>query len=263
MNIIRLFATAAMLALFCAIAPAMAGQWTVKRVTLPAAYTTDGANWHTVTRDMAVPSAAWINTGVGGRVLLRRGDDSMLIDANSLVAAIEKGTDRRPVTDVRQKFGGVTVDVEPRGYDQMTVSTPFLAAVVKGTKFTVKSSATRSALSVRRGLVEVANPLSGARAQVGAGGTATINAAASAEIALSGTNTTTLTPVVPGKGNAFGLTKDKTNNAGGNGNGNGNSGGNGNAGGNGNGNAGGNGNGNSGGNGNGNAGGNGNGNSGD
>lgn len=202
MGVIRFFAATLVLALFCAVAPATAGQWTVKRVSAPAVYTVDGKTWNKVVRGMEMPKVAWINTGGGGRVLLLRDKDTMLVNSRSLVAVIEKGSNRRPVTDLRQRSGSVTVDVTPRNYDQMTVSTPYMAAVVKGTKFTVSSARGKSALQVQRGLVEVRNLKSGARARVGAGGKAEITAAASASISLTGTNTTALTAATA-NGNAY------------------------------------------------------------
>lgn len=272
------------LAISCVFGAAAAEDWTVQRVNQPAQYTEDGKTWQAVTAGATVPNAAWINTGRGGRVVLRRGSDSMLVKGYSLVATAENGTDTRPVTTLHHKFGEITVDVRKRDYDQMTVKTPFMAAVVKGTKFTVKGSKRGSTLRVARGLVEVANIRSGHKAYVGAGGTADI-AATDNSVGLSGSNTSMLTSsTTPGNsgssntggngksnsnagGNGKGNSGSGNNNAGGNGKGNSGS-GNSNAGGNGNGNsgsgnsnAGGNGNGNSG-SGNNNAGGNGNGNSG-
>lgn len=266
----HLFRTALLFAALFAAGTAFAADWTVKQVRQPASYSTDGRNWTPVTRGIAVPNAAWVNTGKHGRVLLRRGRDSMLINAGTLIAAAENGTDARPVTTLHQKFGTVTVDVRKRNYDQMTVKTPFMAAVVKGTKFTVNGNKRGSTLSVARGLVEVANLKSGQKAFIGAGGRADI-ASTGASVRLSGSNTSMVTSSTASTAasNSAGSTGAANsgnanagpgnNNAGGNGNGNS---GNSNAGGNGNGNsgnsnAGGNGNGNSG---NSNAGGNGNGN---
>lgn len=259
MRYLNILALAISLAMATTVGSALADGWHVDRVTLPAVYTTDGKTWVPVTKDMSVPNASWINTGDHGRVALSRGTDTMFIGAYSLVATVERGSDARPVSDVRQPFGTVTIDLKKRGYDQMKVTTPYMAAIVKGTQFTVTARRQNSTLGVDRGLVEVTDRLTGAVAAVGIGGLAEVDAAKSS-FSLNGTNTSmtaTATAQSKAKGNAYGLSKSKTSSAGkskgkgaSNGKGSGNS--NGNSGGNGNGNSGGTGNGNSGGNGNGN-----------
>jgi hypothetical protein len=259
MRYLNILALAISFAMATTVSAAFADGWQVDRVTLPAVYTTDGKTWTPVRQGMNVPNASWINTGDHGRVALSRGTDTMFIGAYSLVATVERGTDAKPVSDVRQPFGAVTIDLKKRGYDQMKVTTPYMAAIVKGTQFTVTARRQRSTLGVNRGLVEVTDRLSGAVAAVGKGGKAEVDAVKSS-FSLNGTNTSmtaTATARSKAKGNAYGLSKSKTSSVGksnGKGASNGNS--NGNSGGNGNGNSGGNGNGNSGGNGNGNGNGN-------
>lgn len=263
MRLVKLIAATAFFAVIFAFGPASAAEWTVNRVSQPAKYTNDGKTWHLIKRGTTIPNSSWINTGRGGRVALQRGDDTMMITGYTLIAAVERGTDARPKTTLIQRYGKITVDVEKRGYDQMTVKTPFMAAVVKGTKFTVTGTKHGSDIRVARGLVEVANIKSGQKAYVGAGGKAEIGAS-DQSIEISGSNTEMLTSSIAGsKNNAAegagsnGAAKSGNvnagpgaNNAGGNGNGNSGS-GNSNAGGNGNGNSG-SGNSNAGGNGNGN-----------
>lgn len=269
MRFLQIFLATLFAALLCAIGAAGADDWTVNRVSPPAMFSTDGKGWTPLTRGMDVPNSAWINTGPTGRVALRRGVDTMLIGAYSLVAVVERGSTARPNTTLHERFGDVTVDLQKRNHDQMTVKTPFMAAVVKGTKFTVSSNRRSAKLSVARGLVEVSDARGGQTARVGAGGMAQLSGARGA-LALSGSNTS-MVDAAPtsayGKGSTDTGTKGQSGNAGGSGNGNSgtnaNSGtGNSNAGGNGNGNSG---SSNAGGNGNGssghsNAGGNGNGN---
>ena len=248
---------------------AAAGEWTVQRVTQPAQFSNDGKNWTPLERGATVDNAAWIYTGRHGRLRLRRGPDTMMVGAESLLRINERGSATRPSTAIEQRFGTMTAAVRKRGYDQMTVKTPFMAAVVKGTRFTVIADEDGATLSVARGLVEVSNSRSGQRAHIGAGGSAAIGSG-QGTLQLSGSNTSVVTAsVTPGNGQAVGVVNGNgkalglsNGNSGGNGNGNSGGNGNGNSGGNGNGNSGGNGNGNSGGNGNGNSGGNGNGNSG-
>jgi len=189
MRFIRLLATIAILSIVLGSGAAKAADWIVERATMPAQFSTDGKNWTPLATGMSVPNGAWINTGRGGRAFMRRGRDTLLVNAQTLINSRERGTDSRPVTTITQQFGEIRVDVQKRGYDQMTVRTPYMAAVVKGTRFSVYSRQKRSSVRVARGLVEVTDPDTGARAQVGAGGKAEINAVTETSINLSGANT--------------------------------------------------------------------------
>lgn len=200
MRLVKMIAATAFFAVIFAFGPASAADWTVNRVSQPAKYTADGKTWHLIKRGTTIPNASWINTGRGGRVALQRGGDTMMITGYSLIAPVERGTDARPKTTLIQRYGKMTVDVEKRGYDQMTVKTPFMAAVVKGTKFTVTGTKLASDIRVARGLVEVANVKSGHKAYVGAGGKAEIGED-DQSIEISGRNTEMLTSSIAGSKN--------------------------------------------------------------
>ena len=51
--------------------------------------------------------------------------------------------------------GSLVIDVDKRAHPHFSVETPFLAAVVKGTKFGVNVGANSASVEVERGLVEV------------------------------------------------------------------------------------------------------------
>ena len=146
-----------MLVLCAAILPAgaaFAADWTVQRVTRNAQVSLDGRTWSPLARGTDVPNKAWIHTDRNGKLLLGRGRDRMWVDGDTLVRVTENGTDAKPRTAIEHRFGEIIVDVQKRGYDQMNVKTPFMAAVVKGTKFTVTGTELASSLRVARGLVE-------------------------------------------------------------------------------------------------------------
>ncbi|MDQ0419711.1 hypothetical protein J2045_000724 [Peteryoungia aggregata LMG 23059] len=268
--------------------------WVAVRATIQVTYTLDKTTWIPLRKGMSVPNKAWISTGPRGRLQLVRGSESIAFQPNTLAAIITRGGGATRKTEVVQQVGEISLEIEKRQQPHTTVQTPFLAAVVKGTRFTVEVGAGNAAVAVDRGLVQVTSFESGERSDLGAGQGARVDGSGMTVAGLGAkpriTRVAPSKPRVPatmtGKPAATsqvtsastetpqsetGAEKSKSSsnsNAGGNGtgsdNGNGNSGGNGNgnAGGNGNGNAGGNGNGNAGGNGNGNAGGNGNGNAG-
>jgi hypothetical protein len=183
------------------------------------------------------------------------------------------------MTTVMQAYGTVTVEAERRNIQHFSIQTPYLAAIVKGTRFTVVSDETQSNVAVSRGLVQVQDYEHDRATDISPGQTATVGQDIALEVTGSGPLAPTVTldgvlvAAVPDSQDVSGDATDRQGNGQvGSDNANGGNHGNGNAGGSGNGNSGdnGNGNSNSGGNGNGNgnsgngnAGGNGNGNNGD
>ena len=106
-----------------------------------------------------------IRTGRNGRVLLMRGEESILIAPNSVIGLPAEQKEELSTTIV-QRAGSILLDVEKRNVKHFEVETPYLAAVVKGTQFRVSVNATSTSVDVMRGQVEVADFKSGQIAQV-------------------------------------------------------------------------------------------------
>jgi len=207
--------------------------------------------------------------GPRGRLQIIRGAESITFQPNTLAAVFTRARDQNQRTEVVQQIGEITLQIEKRQQPPTTVQTPFLAAVMKGTRFTVKVEKADAVVSVDRGLVQVRSFQSGERSDLGPGQSAP---AATSGMSVAGlSKTPTVTRVAPsdpfisaldatgiarankadkfsGKASSHASTKAGSastskgagnGNAGGNGNGNGNSGeksggkGSGNAGGNG------------------------------
>lgn len=149
---------------------AQASEWQVLKVSQPTQYTQDNRTWAPLAAGMIVPDKAWINTGPRGRVVLGHGTERIVLQPNSLASLIASSGGK--TTNVAQQFGVVELDVETKSYQHVSVQTPFLAAVVKGTKFTVTVSDTAATVAVKRGLVEVTATEQGKRSYVGVGQTA-------------------------------------------------------------------------------------------
>ena len=77
-----------------------------------------------------------IRTGRNGRVLLERGEETILISPNSAIAIPTKAKDGLSTTIIEQA-GSILLEVEKRNVQHFEVDTPYLAAVVKGTQFSV------------------------------------------------------------------------------------------------------------------------------
>ncbi len=274
---------------------AQAAEWMVKRMSGKVWIKPQGAQPASLKSGMVVPARTTITTRRGARVMLVRGNETMMIGPNSVVGIPPQP--RKGRTTIYQQAGQVLFDVDKKHVKHFSVETPFLAAVVKGTQFVVSVGSDNATVTVGRGRVAVSDHDSGDRTEITGGQSAStgegLNVSGQGElpaVKAGRPQTPKVAPPAPDRyvraisrgkaknafkdmSKAWGLTiaaslddadyaSNGNGNSGGNGNGNSGGNGNGNSGGNGNGNSGGNGNGNSGGNGNGNSGGNGNGNSG-
>jgi hypothetical protein len=106
-----------------------------------------------------------VTTGPGSRVMMTRGGDTILMSENSVLEV--PLTEKEGVTPtILQPGGSVSFDVEPRPVQHFIVETPHLAAVVKGTQFTVQAENRTSRVDVSRGAVEVADMRSGQFASI-------------------------------------------------------------------------------------------------
>ena len=233
---------------------ALAAEWTVTKLRGTVLLLVDGA-WEPLARGSTVPEHQIVRTA-NGRVTLQRGNETIDLGPQTQISIDDRGG-TKPLTTVTQHFGHVQVEAEVKDVRHFAVQTPFLVAVVKGTRFVVNSGKRGASVDVRRGAVLVVDPDSSSSVTVGAGQSASTHAGQPLTVAGRGKLPEVDVPKGSGKSNAGGI-----GNAGGSGSSNAGGGGNSNAGGSGSGNAGGDGNGNAGGNGNGNAGGNGQGNGG-
>lgn len=137
-----------------------------------------------------------IRTGRNGRLLLKRGEESILIAPNSVIALPVEEKEGLSTTIV-QKAGSILLEVEKRNVKHFEVETPYLAAVVKGTQFRVSVDATGTSVDVLRGQVEVADFKSGQIAQVMPGQRATAFEHGKPGLSLSGSGT--FNPIEQGK----------------------------------------------------------------
>ena len=137
-----------------------------------------------------------IRTGRNGRVLLVRGEETILVAPNSVIGLPLEKKDGQSTTIVQQA-GSILLEVEKRNVKHFEVETPYLAAVVKGTQFRVSISGASTSVDVIRGQVEVADFRSGQIAQVMPGQAATAFAHGKSGLFLSGSGT--FSPIEQGK----------------------------------------------------------------
>src|SRR5712664_2951906 len=171
-----------------AVSSAHAGEgeaWSVSKSSGEVWMTTTGAQQVSLGQEEVLKPGDTIRTGRNGRVLLVRGEETILVSPNSVIGLPTEKKDGLSTTIVQQA-GSILLDVEKRNVKHFEVETPYLAAVVKGTQFRVSVNATNTRIDVVRGQVEVADFKSGQIAQVMAGQAATASAHGKPGLSLSG-----------------------------------------------------------------------------
>ncbi|WP_181703409.1 FecR family protein [Chthonobacter albigriseus] len=146
----------------------LASAWTVERVTGRAWITGSGTEPIALKPRMTVTSGQTVATADRARVLLVQDKNRMALGPNTVISVGPTSFFSRKVR-IEQQVGSIEVDVEKRRAPYFSVETPFLAAVVKGTRFTVTVSPSRASVNVDRGLVQVSDFTSGDHADLGPG----------------------------------------------------------------------------------------------
>jgi hypothetical protein len=164
---------------------AAGGSWQVSKASGEVWVTNQGVQRASVTSETTIRAGDQIMTGQTGRVLLVRGEETMLISPNTVIAISDKNADGMRTT-IMQRAGSILLEVEKRNVKHFEVDTPYLAAVVKGTKFSVSLDDAGSHVEVFRGQVEVSAHKSGDIAQVMPGQIAMVSAKGSSNMSLSG-----------------------------------------------------------------------------
>ena len=172
------------------------GKWTVSKSSGEVWLTNSGAQPASLKQEEFLKPGDTIRTGRNGRVLLQRGEETMMIAPNSVVGVPAEKKEGLSTTIVQQA-GSILLDVEKRNVKHFEVETPYLAAVVKGTQFRVTVNATSTSVDVIRGQVEVADFRTGQIAQVKPGQHATTFANGKGGLSLGGSGT--FSPIEHGK----------------------------------------------------------------
>jgi hypothetical protein len=172
------------------------GAWRVSKSSGEVWMTVSGAQPASLGQQEVLKPGDTIRTGRNGRVLLVRGDETILVSPNSVIGLPTEQKDGLSTT-ILQQAGSILLEVEKKNVKHFEVETPYLAAVVKGTHFSVSVNAASTSVNVLRGQVEVADFRSGQIAQVMPGQAATAFAHGQSGLSLSGTGT--LQPIEQGK----------------------------------------------------------------
>ncbi|MDA9450624.1 MULTISPECIES: FecR family protein [Bradyrhizobium] len=172
------------------------GVWSVSKATGEVWVATDGAQQVSLNQEATLKPGNTIRTGRNGRVLLVRGEETILISPNSVIGLPSEKKEGLSTTII-QRAGSILLEVEKRNVKHFEVETPYLAAVVKGTQFSVTVGAGSTKVGVLRGQVEVSDFKTGQIAQVMPGQAATVFEHGKPGLSLSGAGT--FNPIEHGK----------------------------------------------------------------
>jgi hypothetical protein len=153
--------------LFTGLSSAQAADWVVTRVSGTVYLVAPGVEAKHVHKGMRLPRGYTIATRKG-RAVLQHGRDAITVAPYTEFALSEHGSfsDR---TKLLQRKGEISVDVFPRSGPFFTVETPYLAAIVKGTRFTVSVKKGQAQVNVSEGIVGVKDFATGQVADLKAG----------------------------------------------------------------------------------------------
>lgn len=177
------------LALFAALLPLSASaegaSWQIEKMSGDVRVLSEDAQPVSLGAGRALSEGSVIETGADGRLILSRGDESIVVSPNTSLSLAPE-SNRGMMTTILQRMGTILLSVDKKDRQHFEVETPYLAAVVKGTKFTVTVDGKGSAVHVVEGAVEVIDLGTGDVGLIRPGQTAQSFAGAAGGLAVSG-----------------------------------------------------------------------------
>lgn len=170
--------------------------WTIAKASGDVWVMSEGAQQVALTSDTEIKHGDELRTGKTGRVLLTRGEETILVSPNTVLTLPKEGA-TGPETRILQKSGEIVLKVEKKNSPHFEVATPYLAALVKGTQFRVTVGAKGSHVDVLEGKVQVSDHKSGKFALVLPGQSAKVASFGNGGLKLSGQGQ--LSPIETGK----------------------------------------------------------------
>jgi hypothetical protein len=161
------------LLLILATGGAVAADWRISQMSGDVSVKAGAVKLASLSAGGTLKAGAVVVTGANGRVLLVRGQQTMIVSPGS---AVSLPADASGFTRILERTGTIEYDVDHKAVQHFAVQTPYLAAVVKGTRFQVKVYKGGASVSVIRGRVEVMDLKTGQRVDVLPGQRAVVTA---------------------------------------------------------------------------------------
>lgn len=141
-------------------------------------------------RGKALAAGDVIATGKTGRAVLVRGGEYLMVSTNSRITIAQPKVGS--MTQIVQSFGNAVFKINKKATPHFAVQTPYLAAVVKGTTFSVTVTETGASVQVTEGRVEVQTPDGGATHMVTPGEIGLVRAGMPGRLVIQGDNPVTI-----------------------------------------------------------------------
>jgi FecR-like protein len=182
-KLLAILSAAALMALPVATLQSASWGWLVQKTTGSAVYQSAQLRMTPLRKGVILNRGATVRTGTNGKVLLVRDAESVFIGPHSIAAIAAHPTPGMRTTVLLQK-GKLDLSVNTKSRPHFSIETPYLVAIVKGTKFQVTSFASRSEVTVKEGRVRVKALASGKYADLDPGQKAVVDR--SGNLTLSG-----------------------------------------------------------------------------
>ncbi|HEY0115063.1 MAG TPA: FecR family protein, partial [Allosphingosinicella sp.] len=129
-----------------------------------------------LSRATALTPGDAVQTGANGRAVLARGREFVIVSPRSRIRIPAAQAQSGGIVQMIQDLGRATYRIERRATPHFGVQTPYLAALVRGTVFTVTVGDSGSSVAVSEGRVEVVTSDGSARHLLDPGMQATVGA---------------------------------------------------------------------------------------
>jgi FecR-like protein len=136
----------------------------------------DDSQWQALRTGARIDAGSVVRTDASGMMELTNGKDTVRLSPSSEIE-LPAGRIGDPVTRVIHWIGTAFFHVGKRPGPQFEVDTPYVVAIVKGTKFTTTVSDAGASVKVSEGIVGVSATAGGSSIDVTAGGSASVSAA--------------------------------------------------------------------------------------
>jgi collagen type III alpha len=134
--------------------------WTISESSGSVTVVTRGIS-KIATRGGSLSAGDLVSTSTNGRAVLVRGQEYLVVSPGSRIR-IADPVASGGFTQIIQDFGNAVFRIKKKSTPHFAVETPYLAAVVKGTTFSVTVTDTGTAVQVTEGLVQVSTNDGGA-----------------------------------------------------------------------------------------------------
>jgi len=170
---VRVPPTAVIVGILLSTSPVLADDWVADKLHGGVFVFFQGA-WVRLNRGDIVADSAVIRTGPDGAVQFTRDHETIDLAADTQIQIFDRPGQRYTV--VREAQGAVSVEANVENVKHFEVRTPYIAAVVKGTIFTVMTAEKGSMIQTARGKVGVTAARTGQHTDVPAGNIAAASA---------------------------------------------------------------------------------------